>query len=215
MEPNARGHDPARAGDQAVPRRDASRSTSSTSTSRAVSSCVLVGPSGCGKTTTMQMINRLIEPTSGRILLDGEDVTQVDPVQLRRRIGYVIQQVGLVPAPDRSQPTSPPSRSCSAGTEATDRRRGSSELLELGRARPGGVRASAIPHQLSGGQRQRVGVARALAADPPVLLMDEPFGAVDPIARGPAAGRVPAAPGGAAQDRRLRHPRHRGGGAAR
>jgi osmoprotectant transport system ATP-binding protein len=140
---------------------------------------VLVGPSGCGKTTTMKMINRLIEPTSGRIILDGDDVTRVDPVRLRRRIGYVIQQVGLFPHKTVAD---------NIGTVPSllgwDRGRIKSrvaELLELVGLAPGfGKR---YPHELSGGQRQRVGVARALAADPPVLLMDEPFGAVDPIAR--------------------------------
>jgi osmoprotectant transport system ATP-binding protein len=140
---------------------------------------VLVGPSGCGKTTTMKMINRLIEPTSGRIILDGDDVTRVDPVRLRRRIGYVIQQVGLFPHKNVAD---------NIGTVPSllgwDRGRIKSrvaELLELVGLAPGF--AKRYPHELSGGQRQRVGVARALAADPPVLLMDEPFGAVDPIAR--------------------------------
>jgi osmoprotectant transport system ATP-binding protein len=143
--------------------------------------CVLVGPSGCGKTTTMKMINRLIEPTSGRILVGGEDVTHTDPVQLRRHIGYVIQQVGLFP------------HQTIAANVATvphllgwDRRRTAArvdELLQLVGLDPD-VYAKRYPHELSGGQRQRVGVARALAADPPVLLMDEPFGAIDPITRG-------------------------------
>ncbi len=141
--------------------------------------CVLVGPSGCGKTTTMKMINRLIEPTSGRILLNGEDVTRADPVRLRRRMGYVIQQVGLFPHKTVAD---------NIGTVPSllgwDRKRVKArvgELLELVGLEPGYGRR--YPSELSGGQRQRVGVARALAADPPVLLMDEPFGAVDPIAR--------------------------------
>ncbi|HEX2119864.1 MAG TPA: betaine/proline/choline family ABC transporter ATP-binding protein [Acidimicrobiales bacterium] len=142
--------------------------------------CMLVGPSGCGKTTTLKMINRLIEPTSGRIVLGGEDVTGADPVELRRRIGYVIQNVGLFP------------HLTVAGNVATDPRllqwdkdrirRRVDELLELVGLDPARYRKR-YPHQLSGGQRQRVGVARALGVDPPVLLMDEPFGAIDPITR--------------------------------
>ena len=140
---------------------------------------VLVGPSGCGKTTTMKMINRLIEPTSGRIILDGEDVTRVDPVRLRRRIGYVIQQVGLFP--HRSVADNIGTVPSLLGWDRKRIRDRVGELLELVGLEPSyGKR---YPYELSGGQRQRVGVARALAADPPVLLMDEPFGAVDPIAR--------------------------------
>ncbi len=142
--------------------------------------CMLVGPSGCGKTTTMRMINRLIEPTSGRILLDGEDVTSVDPVGLRRRIGYVIQQVGLFP-----HHTVGDNVGTVPGLLGWDKARiraRTDELLELVGLPPSEYRER-YPHQLSGGQRQRVGVARALAADPPVLLMDEPFGAIDPISR--------------------------------
>jgi osmoprotectant transport system ATP-binding protein len=142
--------------------------------------CVLVGPSGSGKTTTMKMVNRLVEPTSGRILLDGEDVTTTDPVRLRRRIGYVIQQIGLFPHQTVA---------ANIGTVPRllgwDRRRVGDrvdELLELVGLDAGEFR-DRYPHQLSGGQRQRVGVARALGADPPVLLMDEPFGAIDPITR--------------------------------
>src|SRR5207244_2150343 len=141
---------------------------------------VLIGPSGCGKSTTLKMVNRLVEPTSGRIYLNDEDVTDVNPVRLRRRMGYVIQQVGLFP------------HETVAGNAATvprllgwDRRRVRQrvdELLDLVGLPPAEFR-DRYPDQLSGGQRQRVGVARALAADPPVLLMDEPFGAIDPIAR--------------------------------
>jgi osmoprotectant transport system ATP-binding protein len=141
---------------------------------------VLVGPSGCGKSTTLKMVNRLIEPTAGRILLDGADVTRADPVELRRGIGYVIQQVGLFPHQDiATNVATVPS------LLGWDRRKASAralELLDLVGLDPA-VFAKRYPHQLSGGQRQRVGVARALAADPPVLLMDEPFGAVDPVVR--------------------------------
>jgi osmoprotectant transport system ATP-binding protein len=141
---------------------------------------VLVGPSGCGKTTTMKMVNRLIEPTSGRVLLDGEDVAKTSPVQLRRRVGYVIQQVGLFPHQTvRDNVATVP---VLLGWDKTRTRRRVEELLELDGLDPSRY-ASRYPSQLSGGQRQRVGVARALAADPLVLLMDEPFSAVDPVAR--------------------------------
>ena len=141
---------------------------------------VLVGPSGCGKTTTMKMINRIIEPTTGRILLGEDDVTRVDPVELRRRIGYVIQNVGLFPHQTvrRNVGTVP-------RLLGWDKRRTADrveELLELVGLDPAAF-GDRYPHQLSGGQRQRAGVARALAADPAVLLMDEPFSAVDPIVR--------------------------------
>src|SRR5437660_624353 len=142
--------------------------------------CVLVGPSGCGKTTTMRMINRLIEPTAGRIYLDGEDVTEADPVQLRRRIGYVIQQVGLFPHQTVAQNVATVPHLLGWDRHRVARR--VDELLELVGLEPSGF-ASRYPSELSGGQRQRAGVARALAADPPVLLMDEPFGAIDPITR--------------------------------
>ena len=142
--------------------------------------CVLVGPSGCGKTTTLKMINRLVEPTSGRILLDGEDVTRGDPVQLRRRIGYVIQHVGLFPHQSVADNIATVPRLL--GWDRARIRRRVDELLELVGLEPATFRDRA-PHQLSGGQRQRVGVARALGVDPPVLLMDEPFGAIDPVNR--------------------------------
>jgi osmoprotectant transport system ATP-binding protein len=141
---------------------------------------VLVGPSGCGKTTTMKMVNRLIEPTGGHIFLDGEDVTAGDPVKLRRRMGYVIQQVGLFP--HRTILDNVATVPELLGWDAKRRRARALELLELVGLEPA-LYAKRYPHQLSGGQRQRVGVARALAADPPVLLMDEPFGAVDPLVR--------------------------------
>ncbi|MFJ4775593.1 ABC transporter ATP-binding protein [Streptomyces sp. NPDC088762] len=140
----------------------------------------LVGPSGCGKTTTMKMVNRLIEPTSGRILLAGEDIAAADPVELRRRIGYVIQQVGLFPHKTVLENTATVPQLL--GTPKAKARARAAELLELVGLDPA-VYGGRYPEQLSGGQRQRVGVARALAADPPVLLMDEPFGAVDPVVR--------------------------------
>jgi osmoprotectant transport system ATP-binding protein len=141
----------------------------------------LVGPSGCGKSTTLKMINRLIEPTTGRIWLDGRDVTEVDPVTLRRGIGYVIQQIGLFP--HHTVATNVATVLSLLGTPRASARSRAVELLDLV-GLEADVYADRYPHQLSGGQRQRVGVARALAADPPVLLMDEPFGAVDPVVRG-------------------------------
>src|SRR4051795_9851690 len=141
---------------------------------------VLVGPSGCGKTTTMRMVNRLVEPTSGRIFVGGDDVTRADPVKLRRGIGYVIQQVGLFP--HQTVGTNVATVPRLLGWERRRSRTRVDELLELVGLDPARHR-DRYPHQLSGGQRQRVGVARALAADPPVLLMDEPFAAVDPVAR--------------------------------
>jgi osmoprotectant transport system ATP-binding protein len=140
----------------------------------------LVGPSGCGKTTTMKMVNRLIEPTDGRIFLDGDDISTIDPVRLRRRIGYVIQQVGLFPHKTVLENTATVPHLLGWGREKGRKR--AAELLDLVGLDPS-VYGGRYPEQLSGGQRQRVGVARALAADPPVLLMDEPFGAVDPVVR--------------------------------
>ncbi|MBD3547591.1 MULTISPECIES: ABC transporter ATP-binding protein [Streptomyces] len=140
----------------------------------------LVGPSGCGKTTTMKMVNRLIEPTEGRIFLDGDDISTIDPVELRRRIGYVIQQVGLFPHKTVLENTATVPHLL--GWKRGKGRERAAELLDLVGLDPS-VYGDRYPEQLSGGQRQRVGVARALAADPPVLLMDEPFGAVDPVVR--------------------------------
>jgi osmoprotectant transport system ATP-binding protein len=142
--------------------------------------CALVGPSGCGKTTTMRMINRLIEPTSGKILVNGEDVTSLDVQELRRRIGYVIQNAGLFPHYTVRKNVATVCRLLGWDKAKTATR--VDEMLDLVDLPPDTF-GDRYPHQLSGGQRQRVGVARALAADPPVMLMDEPFGAVDPIAR--------------------------------
>ncbi|HEY6057602.1 MAG TPA: ABC transporter ATP-binding protein [Candidatus Limnocylindrales bacterium] len=142
--------------------------------------CILVGPSGCGKTTSLKMVNRLIEPTSGRILIDGTDIGTRDRVQLRREIGYVIQQVGLFPHQTIAENVGVVPRLL--GWPAARRRERADELLGLVGLDPAAYR-DRYPSQLSGGERQRVGVARALAADPPVMLMDEPFGAVDPIVR--------------------------------
>ncbi|MDQ3885762.1 MAG: betaine/proline/choline family ABC transporter ATP-binding protein [Actinomycetota bacterium] len=141
---------------------------------------VLVGPSGCGKTTTMKLINRLIEPTSGRIFLDDEDVTAVNPDRLRRRIGYVIQQIGLFPHMTIYDNIATVPRLLGWDRKRIDRR--VDELLETVGMDPETHRGR-YPKQLSGGQRQRIGVARAMSADPDVMLMDEPFGAIDPITR--------------------------------
>ncbi|MHC1759348.1 MAG: ABC transporter ATP-binding protein [Negativicutes bacterium] len=140
----------------------------------------IIGPSGCGKTTVLKMLNRLVEPTSGRILLNGEDIRTLDPIALRRNMGYVIQQVGLFPhmtilenitvVPDI------------LGWPLEKQRTRAYELLELIDMNPSEF-TRRYPYQLSGGQQQRIGVLRALAADPAVILMDEPFGAVDPLTR--------------------------------
>ena len=144
------------------------------------STVALIGPSGCGKTTTMRMINRLIDPTSGRIFVNGQDVTQADPVQLRRHIGYVIQSVGLFPHLTIGENIASVPRLLGWDKKRVESR--VNEMLDLVGLEPAEM-LKRYPRQLSGGQRQRIGVARALAADPPVLLMDEPFGAIDPIAR--------------------------------
>ena len=142
--------------------------------------CVLIGPSGCGKTTTMRIVNRLIEPSTGRIVVEGQDVTHVDAVELRRRIGYVIQQVGLFPHMTIAQNVATVPQLL--GWPAPRIAQRVEEMLALVGLEPAQF-LDRYPRHLSGGQRQRVGVARALAADPPVMLMDEPFGAVDPIVR--------------------------------
>ncbi len=143
--------------------------------------CVFVGPSGCGKTTILRMINRLVEPTSGNIYVDGENILDVDSDELRRRIGYVIQQIGLLPHRTIEQNVGLVPRLLK-WSEAKIKQR-VMELLEIVGLDPVET-AWKYPYQLSGGQMQRAGVARALAADPPIMLMDEPFGAVDPIVRG-------------------------------
>ena len=140
---------------------------------------VLVGPSGCGKTTSLRMINRMIDPTEGRILIDDEDIRGVDPPTLRRRIGYVIQSGGLLP--HRNIVDNIATVPFLLGWDKKKARARSMELLE--RVGLPAAFAKRYPYQLSGGQQQRVGVARALAADPPVMLMDEPFSAVDPVVR--------------------------------
>ncbi|PKW08116.1 osmoprotectant transport system ATP-binding protein [Streptomyces sp. 1222.5] len=147
---------------------------------RAGETVVFVGPSGCGKSTTLKMINRLIEPTGGRIRIDDEDVTDMDPVKLRRKVGYAIQSAGLFPHMTVAQNIALVPRM--VGWSKARTRARVEELLDLVGLDPGEFHGR-YPRQLSGGQQQRVGVARALAADPPVLLMDEPFGAVDPITR--------------------------------
>ncbi|MER5949205.1 betaine/proline/choline family ABC transporter ATP-binding protein [Streptomyces sp. NPDC001904] len=141
---------------------------------------IFVGPSGCGKSTTLKMINRLIEPSSGRIRIGGEDVTDMDPVKLRRKVGYAIQSSGLFPHMTVAQNIALVPKMVGWSKSKVSAR--VEEMLDLVGLDPGEFHGR-YPRQLSGGQQQRVGVARALAADPPVLLMDEPFGAVDPITR--------------------------------
>ncbi|MBV9354988.1 MAG: ABC transporter ATP-binding protein, partial [Chloroflexi bacterium] len=142
--------------------------------------CVLVGPSGCGKTTSLKMVNRLIEPTSGTVLIDNQDVMSIEVTQLRRRIGYVIQQTGLFPHETIYDNVATVPKLL--GWKKDRIRARVEELLTLIGLDPARV-GKRYPSQLSGGERQRVGVARAMAAEPPVMLMDEPFGAVDPIVR--------------------------------
>lgn len=141
---------------------------------------VLLGPSGCGKTTTLKMINWLIAPTSGRIYVEGQDISTVNPIELRRQIGYVIQRIGLLPHMTISDNIALVPRL--KGWSKDKRIKRADELLVMMGLDPETYRGK-YPHQLSGGERQRIGVARALAVDPPILLMDEPFGALDPITR--------------------------------
>ncbi len=140
----------------------------------------IIGPSGCGKTTLLKMINRLIEPESGSVFVEGEEISQLDPVTLRRKIGYVIQQIGLFPHMTIAENISIVPRLKGEKKQRYNAR--ADELLELIGLDPMRFRGR-YPHELSGGQQQRVGVARALAADPSIILMDEPFSALDPISR--------------------------------
>src|SRR4030081_1687329 len=142
--------------------------------------CVLVGPSGCGKTTSLKMVNRLVEPSSGQVLIDGVDIMTIEVTALRRRIGYVIQRIG--PSPHQTVADNIATVPRLLGWPKQRIQHRVEELLELIGLDPARVR-NRYPSQLSGGERQRVGVARAMAAEPPVMLMDEPFGAVDPIVR--------------------------------
>ena len=162
-----------------APRPDRPAVDSFSATVPSGSTTVLLGSSGCGKTTLLRMVNRMVEPTGGRILLDGEDVLARDPVGLRRSIGYVMQNAGLLPHRRVIDNITLVPR-----LNGTDRRASRTRALELmDMLDLDRELAQRYPHQLSGGQAQRVGVARALAADPGVLLMDEPFGAVDPLVR--------------------------------
>ena len=142
--------------------------------------CVLLGPSGCGKTTTLKMINRIVPPTSGKVLINGEDTTGLNTVDLRRNIGYVIQQIGLFPNMTIEENIAIVPKML--GWQPDRYKARAKELLDMVALDPS-VFLKRYPKELSGGQQQRVGVARALAADPPVMLMDEPFGAIDPINR--------------------------------
>jgi len=142
--------------------------------------CILLGPSGCGKTTTLKMLNRIIPPTSGKVYIDGKDTTTLDTIELRRNIGYVIQQIGLFPNMTVEE------NICVVpqllGWDSGKAKKRAAALVEMMALEPA-VFLKRYPKELSGGQAQRIGVARALAADPPVMLMDEPFGAIDPINR--------------------------------
>jgi len=140
----------------------------------------LLGPSGCGKTTTLKLINRLLTPTGGRIRIDGRDTAEVDPIHLRRGIGYVVQDAGLFPHLTAAANVEiVPSLLGWPTARRAARTRELFTLIGLDEA----TIADRYPAQLSGGQRQRIGLARALAADPPIVLMDEPFGALDPVTR--------------------------------
>lgn len=142
--------------------------------------CILLGPSGCGKTTTLKMINRIVRPSSGKVFIDGEDTTGMDTQTLRRNIGYVIQQIGLFPNMTIEENITVVPRLL--GWDKAKYRERARELMAMIALEPDAF-LKRYPNELSGGQQQRIGVARALAADPPVMLMDEPFGAIDPINR--------------------------------
>lgn len=142
--------------------------------------CILLGPSGCGKTTTLKMINRIIQPTSGKVFIDGEDTTQLNTQDLRRNIGYVIQQIGLFPNMTIEENITVVPKLLGWDRAAFKKR--AREMMDMV-ALDAEAFLKRYPSELSGGQQQRIGVARALAADPPVMLMDEPFGAIDPINR--------------------------------
>ncbi|SHE87161.1 osmoprotectant transport system ATP-binding protein [Modicisalibacter ilicicola DSM 19980] len=142
--------------------------------------CILLGPSGCGKTTTLKMINRIVRPTSGKVFIDGEDTSALDTQELRRNLGYVIQQIGLFPNMTIEENITAVPRLL--GWDKDRYKRRARELMDM-IALDADAFLKRYPSELSGGQQQRIGVARALAADPPVMLMDEPFGAIDPINR--------------------------------
>jgi osmoprotectant transport system ATP-binding protein len=142
--------------------------------------CILLGPSGCGKTTTLKMINRIVKPTSGKVFIDGEDTTGLDTRTLRRNIGYVIQQIGLFPNMTIEENITIVPKLL--GWDKTKYKERAREMMRMIAMEPDAF-LKRYPNELSGGQQQRIGVARALAADPPVMLMDEPFGAIDPINR--------------------------------
>jgi len=170
---------------------------------------VLVGPSGCGKSTTLRLINRMIEPSSGEIIFDGVDVTKGDPNELRRRMGYVIQQVGLFPHRTIAENIATVPKLLKWPKKRVDDR--VDELLELISMDPK-IYRDRYPKELSGGQAQRVGVARALGADPDVLLMDEPFGAIDPITRDRLQKRIPSVASRPEENNCVCNPRHRRSG---
>lgn len=150
-----------------------------TYTMRDAATTVIVGPSGCGKTTILRMINRMVTPTSGRVLIGGEDITQRDPVKLRRSIGYVMQNSGLLPHKTALENVAAVARLSGAGKK--EARDAAAEWLERVHLSP--ELFERYPRELSGGQAQRVGVARGMVANPDIVLMDEPFGAVDPVVR--------------------------------